>query len=140
MRIKESKYLSSLAKEANMTEEQLSKALINELVSRELICDDVANYGNLLLECFEPDIQVSDVVGLLNSIGIKDVKSNHITWLVFMKIIGDGDCPDCGCEMVTEDADYRYTGGDGYSTPLEYESIWEEKVCRNCGKKIIIEK
>jgi hypothetical protein len=51
MRIKESKYLSSLAKEANMTEEQLSKALINELVSRELICDDEANYGNWLPDC-----------------------------------------------------------------------------------------
>lgn len=140
MRIKESKYLSSLAKEANMTEDQLSKALINELVNRELVSDDVSNYGNLLLECFEPDIQVSDVVGLLNSIGIKDVKSNHITWLVFMKIIGDGDCPDCGCEMVTEDADYRYTGGDGYSTPLEFETTWEKKFCRNCGKIIYVDR
>jgi predicted RNA-binding Zn-ribbon protein involved in translation (DUF1610 family) len=140
MRIKESKYLSSLANEVNMTEKQLSETLVNELVNRELVSDDVANYGNLLLECFEPDIQVSDVVGLLNSIGIKDVKSKHITWLVFMKIIGDGECPECGGEMETIDADYRRTGGDGYLTPLEYEPLWEEKVCRNCGNKIIVER
>ena len=140
MRIKESKYLSSLAKEANMTEEQLSKALINELVSRELICDDEANYGNWLCDSLEPDTSVSDVVGVLNSIGIKDVKSKHIMWLMFMKIIGDGECPYCGGEMETIDADYRYTGGDGYLTPLEYEPLWEEKTCRNCGKKIIVEK
>ena len=140
MRIKESKYLSRLAKEANMTEKQLSETLVNELVNRKLVSDDVTNYGNLLLDCFDPDIQVSDVVGLLNSIGIKDVKSKHITWLAFMKIIGDGDCPDCGCEMVIEDADYRYTGGDGYSTPLEFETIYEKKFCRNCGKYIHVER
>ena len=140
MRIQESKYLSSLAKEVNMTEEQLSKALINELVSRGLVSDDVANYGNWLFECLEPDTQVSDVVGVLNSVGIEDVKSKHITWLVSAKIIGDGECPDCGGEMETIDADYRRTGGDGYSTPLEYEPLWEEKICRNCGKKIIVEK
>ena len=40
----------------------------------------------------------------------------------------------------TIDADYRCTGGDGYLTPLEYEPLWEEKVCRNCGNKIIVEK
>lgn len=140
MRIQESKYLSSLAKEVNMTEEQISKALINELVSRKLICGDEANYGNWLFECLEPDTQVSDVVGVLNSVGIEDVKSKHITWLVSTKIIGDGECPDCGGEMETIDADYRCTGGDGYSTPLEYEAIWEEKICRNCGKKIIVER
>jgi len=140
MRIKESKYLSSLAKEANMTEDQLSETLINELVSRELISDDEANYGSELLDCLEPDTSVSDVVNVLNNVGIKDVKSKHINHLLSMIIIGDGECPDCGGEMETIDADYRYTGGDGYLTPLEYESIWEEKVCRNCGKKIIIER
>lgn len=140
MRIQESKYLSNLAKEANMTEEKLSEALINELVNRELICDDEANYGNWLFECLKPDTQVSDVVGVLNSVGIEDVRSKHITWLVSSKIIGDGDCPDCGCEMETIDADYRHTGGDGYLTPLEYEPLWEEKYCRNCGKKIIVER
>lgn len=140
MRIKESKYLSTLAKLANMTEEKLSETLINELVERKLISDDEANYGNWLTDCLEPDTSVSDVVGVLNSIGINDVRSKHINHLLSMVIIGDGECPECGGEMETIDADYRCTGGDGYSTPLEYESIWEEKVCRNCGKKIIIEK
>lgn len=140
MRIKESKYLSTLAKLANMTEEKLSETLINELVERKLISNDEANYGNWLTDCLEPDTSVSDVVGVLNSIGINDVRSKHINHLLSMVIIGDGECPECGGEMETIDADYRCTGGDGYSTPLEYESIWEEKVCRNCGKKIIIEK
>lgn len=140
MRIQESKYLSSMAKEANMTEEKLSEALINELVSRELICDDEANYGNWLCYSLEPDTSVSDVVGVLNSIGINDVRYKHFKCLLLMKIIGDGECPDCGGEMETIDGDYRYTGGDGYLTPLEYEPLWEEKVCRNCGRKIIVEK
>ena len=129
MRIQESKELSSMAKFVNMTEDKLSEALINELISRGMVCDDEANYGSELLDCLEPDTFVSDVVNVLNNVGIKDVKSKHINHLLSMIIIGDGECPD-----------YRCTGGDGYSTPLEYESIWEEKVCRNCGKKIIIEK
>ena len=140
MRIQESKYLSSLAKAVNMTEDKLSEALIDELISRGMVCDDEANYGNKLLECFEPDTTLTDVVNVLNSIGIQDVKSEHINPLLYMIIIGDGECPDCGGEMETVDADYRCTGGDGYSTPLEYEATWEEKYCRNCGKKIIIEK
>lgn len=140
MRIQESKELSCLAKAANMTEDQLSEALIDELVNRGMVSDDEANYGNKLLECFESDTTLTDVVGVLNSIGINDVKSEHINPLLYMIIIGDGECPDCGGEMETIDADYRCTGGDGYSTPLEYEAIWEEKICRNCGKKIIVER
>jgi hypothetical protein len=140
MRIKESKYLSSLAKEANMTEEELSKALINELVSRELICDDEANYGNWLPDCLDPDTSVSDIAGVFNGIGINDIESKHIECFLVLKIIGDGECPECGGEMETIDADYRRTGGDGYLTPLEYEPLWEEKVCRNCGNKIIVER
>ena len=140
MRIKESKYLSTLAKLANMTEEKLSETLINELVERKLISDDEANYGSKLIFCLEPDTSVSDVVGVLNSVGINDVRSKHVTWLVFTKIIGDGECPDCGGEMETIDSDSRYVGGDGYSTPLEFETTWEEKICRNCGKKIIVER
>ena len=140
MRIQESKHLSSLAKEANMTEEKLSEALTNELVNRGLVSDDVANYGNWLCDSLEPDTSVSDVVGVLNSIGINDVRSKHVKCFLFLKIIGDGECPDCGGEMETIDGDYRHTGGDGYLTPLEYEPLWEEKVCRNCGKKIIVEK
>lgn len=140
MRIQESKELSSMAIFVNMTEDDLSEALINELVSRELVCDDEANYGSELLDCLEPDTSVSDVVGVLNNIGINDVRSKHINHLLSMIIIGDGECPDCGGEMETIDGDYRHTGGDGYSTPLEYEPLWEEKICRNCGKKIIVEK
>ena len=140
MRIQESKELSSMAKFVNMTEDKLSEALINELISRGMVCDDEANYGSELLDCLEPDTFVSDVVNVLNSIGIKDVKSKHINHLLSMVIIGDGECPECGGEMETIDADYRRTGGDGYLTPLEYEPLWEEKVCRNCGKKIIVEK
>ena len=140
MRIQKSKYLSSMAKFVNRTEDKLSEALINELISRGMVCDDEANYGSELLDCLEPDTSVSDVVNVLNNVGIKDVKSKHINHLLSMIIIGDDECPDCGGKMETIDADYRCTGGDGYSTPLEYESIWEEKVCRNCGKKIIIEK
>ena len=140
MRIQESKELSSMAKFVNMTEDKLSEALINELVERKLISDDEANYGNWLTECLDPDMSVSDLVGVFNGIGINDIKSKHIECFLVLKIIGDGECPECGGEMETIDADYRRTGGDGYLTPLEYEPLWEEKVCRNCGNKIIVER
>lgn len=91
MRIQKSEELSKLANAANITEDQLSEALINELRNREMVCDDEANYGSKLLYCFNPDTSVSDVVGLLNSLGIEDVRSKHINWLLFLKIIGDGD-------------------------------------------------
>ena len=100
MRIQESKCLSSLAKEANMTEDQLSETLINDLVERKLISDDEANYGNCLTDCLEPDTSVSDIAGVFNGIGINDIKSKHIECFLVLKIIGDGECPECGGEIV----------------------------------------
>lgn len=124
-----------LAKEAGKTEKEISKTIVSELVKNEMVYDEPESWGCNVFDCIDKDILISDVVNIIRKTGIKVVKSKHLDAFLALVFMGCGDCPECGGEMEVVDGEYRCCGGDGYLTPYEYEPIWEEKQCNNCGYK-----
>lgn len=135
MIVRQSNELSFLAKEAEKTEKEISKTIVSELVKNEMVYDEPESWGCNVFDCIDKDILVSDVVNIIRKTGIKVVKSKHLDAFLALVFMGCGDCPECGGEMEVVDGEYRCCGGDGYLTPYEYEPIWEEKQCNNCGYK-----
>lgn len=135
MIVRQSNELSFLAKEAGKTEKEISKTIVSELVKNEMVYDEPESWGYNVFDCIDKDILVSDVVNIIRKTGIKVVKSKHLDAFLALVFMGCGDCPECGGEMEVVDGEYRCCGGDGYLTPYEYEPIWEEKQCNNCGYK-----
>ena len=135
MMVRQSNELSFLAKEAGKAEKEISKTIVSELVKNEMVYDEPESWGCNVFDCIDKDILVSDVVNIIIKTGIKIVKSKHLDAFLALVFMGCGDCPECGGEMEVVDGEYRCCGGDGYLTPYEYEPIWEEKQCNNCGYK-----
>jgi hypothetical protein len=135
MIVRQSNELSFLANEAGKTEKEIGKIIVSELVKNEMVYDEPESWGCNVFDCIDKDILVSDVVNIIRKTGIKVVKSKHLDAFLALVLMGCGDCPECGGEMEVVDGEYRCCGGDGYLTPYEYEPIWEEKQCNNCGYK-----
>lgn len=135
MIVRQSNELSFLAKEAGKTEKEISKTIVSELVKNEMVYDEPESWGCNVFDCIDKDILVYDIVNIIRKTGIKVVKSKHLDAFLALVFMGCGDCPECGGEMEVVDGEYRCCGGDGYLTPYEYEPIWEEKQCNNCGYK-----
>ena len=133
MIVKQSNELSFLANAAGKTEKEVSKQIVGELLKNEMVCDEPECWGYNIFDCIEKDIAISDIVKIIKSTGIKVVKSDHLDAFFELVLMGCGDCPECGGEMEVADGEYRRCGGDGYLTPYEYETVWEEKKCSNCG-------
>lgn len=133
MRIKESENLKTLATLSGKTANQVSETIVTELINRKIIEDIPDNWGLPVSECYERDVTVSEFAGVIRSIGIAVVRSEHLDALLECILIGSGDCPECGGEMEVTDGEYKQTGGDGYLTPPEYTPLWEEKTCTHCG-------
>ncbi len=133
MRVKESKELKELATLSGKTAKQVSETVVTELIKRKIIEDIPDNWGLPVSECYERDVTVAEFAGVIRSIGITVVRSEHLDALLECVLIGGGDCPECGGEMEVTDGEYKQTGGDGYLTPPEYTALWEEKTCTHCG-------
>ena len=133
MKIRQSKELSLLAKLTNKSENEIGEKIISELLKNGMIYDEPLNWGCQIIECIDCDVPISEIVKIINIIGIENVKSEHFDALMNLTLIGHGDCPICGGDMEIVDGEYRCCAGDGYLTPFEYEPIWEEKQCMNCG-------
>lgn len=133
MRVKESKELNELATLSGKPAKQVFDIIVSELLNKKIIEETPDNWGCPISDCYERDITVVEIAGVIRAIGINVVKSVHLDALLECVLIGDGDCPVCGGEMEVTDADYKCCGGDGYLTPYEYEPIFEEKTCKHCG-------
>lgn len=135
MRIAESEQLKTLATVSGKTAKQVSDVIVLELLNKKIIENTPDNWGCPIADCYERDITVVEIAGVIRAIGIDVVKSAHLDALLECVLIGDGDCPECGGDMEVTDGEYKQTGGDGYITPPEYTPIWEEKTCTHCGHK-----
>lgn len=134
MKIKESKELLFIAKSAHKTVEDVSNELINSMLVRELINED--SYGGKLLDCISRDVRLSEIVHILQDVGIDNVDYRHYESLCDCELIGDFNCEVCGGRMEIVEEEYTCTGGDGYMQPKEYTPIYTKKVCVHCRHTI----
>lgn len=136
MNIRKDKSLNILANASGKKATEVELTIVSQLIQKGIIQDEPDYWGYKLLDCIESDVAVTDIVAIINTIGIPVVRSEHVEALLSLILIGNGECPKCGGEMEVIDGEYKCCGGDGYITPLEYMPLWEEKQCFNCGYRI----
>lgn len=136
MKITKTEKLEWLASEAGKTTEEFSQQLIAELISHEIIEDILEVCGSRI----DPDWMdrfgektIPELCAIFHNVGIEVVRYVHIEALLGLRFMGEGDCPICGATMEVVSFEERCIGGDGYTTPYEYETLWEDKICPCCG-------
>lgn len=134
MKIKDCKELRAIAKECNRTAEEVSEIIVENLTEAGIVCGDPIEWGSSLGELAKcADLTIKEVSTFISDLGVSRVQSRHIDMLSRMILLGDGDCPVCGGEMFIIDSDLERCGGDGYSTPYDYEVLSVDKRCPHCG-------
>lgn len=131
MKIAESKELTELSYEANKSTKEVSKAIIDGLMARDIIADDTTFYGILLYDCLD-DVTIGGVYSILSDAGITRPSVDDAKNFLSLYVIGDGDCPECGGEMEVVDGVYQTTQAD-YDSEPDSVPIWEERKCSCCG-------
>lgn len=131
MKIAESKELTLLSYETNKSTKEISKAIISELMKREIIADDTTFYGILLYDCLD-DVAIGEINNILSDSGITRPSVDDVKNFLSLYVIGDGDCPECGGEMEVVDGVYQTTQAD-YDSEPDNVPIWEERKCSCCG-------
>lgn len=131
MKIAESKELTLLSYETNKSTKETSKAIINDLMKRDIIADDTTFYGILLYDCLD-DVAIGEINNILSEAGITRPSVDDVKNFLSLYVIGDGDCPECGGKMEVVDGVYQTTQSD-YDSEPDSVPIWEERKCSCCG-------
>lgn len=131
MKIAESKELTLLSYETNKSTKETSKAIINELMKKNIIEDDTTFYGILLYDCLY-DVAIGEINNILSDSGITCPSVDDVKNFLSLYVIGDGDCPECGGEMEVVDGVYQTRQAD-YDSEPDSVPIWEERKCSCCG-------
>lgn len=135
MRIKESDLLKQLATDSGKTANQVAEIIISELLKNKVIEDTPENWGVSVLNAINEDVTKEQIANCYTAISeALGVYIKGIDFIIpYLDLMGNDDCPECGGEMKVTDGEYKHTGGDGYTTPMEYDPIWEERTCKHCG-------
>lgn len=131
MKIAESKELTLLSYEVNKSTKKTSKAIIDELMKKEIIADDTTYYGILLYDCLD-DVAIGEINNILSEVGITRPSVDDVKNFLSLYVIGDGDCPECGGEMEVVEGVYETRQAD-YDSEPESVPIWEGRKCSCCG-------
>lgn len=116
-----------------------AKELCGRLVGAGMIEDTEENYGVSLLEATGP-IYVADVCKELCGYLERERITADI-WKAFcgLTVLGDGNCPKCGGELVLWDAEIRKVRSWRDEFPPEYRKVRETFRCKVCGEEILKE-
>lgn len=136
MKIYKNDKLEMLAEAAGRSADEVSVVLVAELVSAGIIPDGSEAFGTTIeshwMDWFN-EKSIEEIVGILHKAGIQAVHCYHISALMRLHFLGEGDCPVCGGVMEVMDAERVCVSGDGYNSPREYETLWEDLCCPHCG-------
>ena len=70
MRVKESKELNELATLSGKPAKQVSDIIVSELLNKKIIEETPDNWGCPISDCYERDITVVEIAGVIRAIGI----------------------------------------------------------------------
>lgn len=131
MKIAESKELTLLSYEVSKSTKETSKAIIDELMKKNIIEDDTTFYGILLYDCLD-DVAIGEINNILRDAGVPCPSVDDVKNFLSLYVIGDGECPECGGEMEVVDGVYETRQAD-YDSEPDSVPIWEERKCSCCG-------
>lgn len=133
MNIRLDKNLSILANHAGKTPKEVETIIVSALIKNDMIEDNPNIWGYTMMESIERSIPIIEVINVVKSIGIDNINSEQVDAFFSLVFTGKGNCPICGGEMQISNGEYKCCGGDGYLTPYDYQPIFEEMTCKNCG-------
>lgn len=130
MILQDTKELKELAAHWRMTPDQITKLIILMGTKHEIFEDIPECYGVSIKDHIDG---IGEDLKLTFNRMFPMAPDNSLELFSELVTIGEGECPFCGGDGEYHDGEERCTGGDGYLTPYEYEPIWEERKCTNCG-------
>lgn len=145
MRFKIDKNLNRVAAAsvAPVDPETVAVALCRRMIDAGMIEDETEHWGESVLIATGPRY-VKDVCAVLAGFLYGD-ESHSIPSDVFdafcgLIVMGDGDCPFCGGELVFDETEGHELNDGDYYTPNSYEIDCYVYHCAECGETIKTEK
>lgn len=129
MKIKDTKELTEIAEFWRMNKKAVSTLIIWNLKKIDSSFDSSDFYGVTIAEFID---------GIGEDLRYTFNRMFPIAWDTDLNtfgnliLFGDYDCPECGGKLEFHDGESKQIAGD-YFTPPEFETIWEEQKCVNCG-------
>lgn len=120
-----------LAKEAGITVAKATKIIEKQIGERFSIYSDYTTWGFTIGELLSMGDPVSmiEIEDAVAELGFKELKSCHVDAFLAARVMGDGDCPHCGGELLNEFEgfpDVRMFGSPEPPEPLR-------TYCSTCG-------
>lgn len=140
MKLKKNEELEFIAKIANRDIDELSKSLADLLLAPGFVKGDTDDYGAELKECIDEDVPVSTIAFVIRECtGLDVVSSDVFNAFMKCKLMGDGDCPECGGTMEIYDCMSHEIPNYRRDEPAEYKVDWEQWRCPICGHVLEID-
>jgi len=131
MRIAATRQLSFLAYKHNMTPSELSDKIIKRSKELNIVEDTRDNWGiSVDTHLSEAGIPIKPLYKFIFGDPGNQYDLKNFSELV---TIGDGNCPECGGEMIFKDGEFKQDGQFDYDNEPEYTPVWEKYECSQCG-------
>ena len=119
-----------LSKEAGITVAKATKIIEKQIGERFSIFCDYTTWGFTIGELLSMGDPVSmiEIEDAVAELGFKELKSCHVDAFLAARVMGDGDCPHCGGELLNEFEGLIFArfGSDDDPKPLR-------TYCSTCG-------
>ena len=119
-----------LAQEAGITVAKATKIIEKQIGERFSIYSDYTTWGFTIGELLSMGDPVSmiEIEDAVAELGFKELKSCHVDAFLAARVMGDGDCPHCGGELLNEFEGLIFArfGSDDDPKPLR-------TYCSTCG-------
>lgn len=132
MKLDENIHLKELADKIGISNQDVNNLIISWLQDKKIIDSDDILYGSSIFENMHRDIQISEIVEFLNSIGIDSVSCKDVENLLGCEIFDDYDCPYCGGQSEIVDSESECIESDDIDIPNSSKVIWEKRICPHC--------
>ena len=126
------KIASAMAKPTHI--ECVAYDLCQYMVNAEIIEDTTENWGQSVLNATGPQY-VKDVCDLLAGfLGVDRIHTDVFDAFCRLILIGEGDCPKCGGELIFDETIGHETNDGDYFTPPSYVVDYYVYHCPVCGE------
>lgn len=136
MRFKINKHLFVIGLALPEIPAEFGKNFCRACVDAGLLKEDPDNYGRTVAEAMG-ELPVSKVASFVSGyLGLKPIPADVFDAFCKLTVMGDGDCPVCGGNLVYDETEGHELNDGDYYTPNSWVPDLYCYHCANCGKII----